>query len=697
MVYTAADLVILHSELDRIGDLVTGAIQENFRNVILRDILEARGEPADTLDSTLRKSAGCALRRLGRLRKSQGSAVNEPQPTQAPLVPPRTHGMQHQKSVHLALPASQIARTSLEGQQGYQLLSSSTPVRRCSAPQLQELEQRQQPPPSPLAYQHQSRQSSDQHPSMAPPNSKDIYSKVDKTVNKSQGQGVDKVNLAGYSDRVAVIVGSPGTNLPGQQKSAAIPFDPSHLPEPVYDPHDLEMFHQEEARSPDDPYYTSGPLSMLINPRSEEYDDFSGPNLDDHLTFRSNDSGSAHKALVHSGDGSICEEAVKQDNSEPHQPEHREDETSATCSTFVTVPQISRVKEAPPYEDVKLKGHPSSDVSGTVAQDPSFDSPPPSTGTQHSVPPVPQPRQKTTTGGGGKEASKSNQPASISERAPMPLPRTRSNQNLLAAKSSSTPPSSPSHRKPLVKPRTNSPKICKSMETADTVSSVTSDSSSMDNAPSFQSGQISEKLTAIATTSTATTTTTTADDITPHNITSIDSNGKSDLLSMPSEAQHSLESSSPHQSIESSPYVSNKSDPCTSTSPDNASPACAGDVHVSFTEISGGSLGSWVNVSIKPEEQQQLTSLDIVPSRSRDRTAAFSTKSEGKSEVPRGGESSIKLKDSSFEEKYMKGSTEIKDATPCWYCTNLTTNIICEICGNRKDEEPKGDKLHFSN
>ena len=59
-------------------------------------------------------------------------------------------------------------------------------------------------------------------------------------------------------------------------------FDPSNLPEPVFDTHDLEMFHQQEAYNLDDPYASSN-MSLLINPRSDNHDDFSGPNLDDHL------------------------------------------------------------------------------------------------------------------------------------------------------------------------------------------------------------------------------------------------------------------------------------------------------------------------------------------------------------------------------------------------------------------------------
>ena len=79
--------------------------------------------------------------------------------------------------------------------------------------------------------------------------------------------------------------GSPvakGTLIP-------IPFDPSDLPDPVFNTHDLEMFHQQ-ACSTEDPYASSN-MSLLIDPRSNDLGDYSGPNLDDHLAYRSHDSG----------------------------------------------------------------------------------------------------------------------------------------------------------------------------------------------------------------------------------------------------------------------------------------------------------------------------------------------------------------------------------------------------------------------
>ena len=96
---TATDLVILHSELDRIRDLVMGAIQSNYINVTLRDILEARGDPNDTLYSTLQRSLTCSLVRLRNSRQAQVA-----QQSRAPALDTHDLEMFHQEACNVEDP-----------------------------------------------------------------------------------------------------------------------------------------------------------------------------------------------------------------------------------------------------------------------------------------------------------------------------------------------------------------------------------------------------------------------------------------------------------------------------------------------------------------------------------------------------------------------------------------------------------------
>ena len=678
VVDTAADLVILHSELDRIGGLVTGAIQERYRNMILRDILEARNDLSDTLDGTLRRSVTCTLRRLTSKTPQQFVSPKHQQlelhPSQAlapPPLPPRTHELQQQKSVHLPLPVTRISHASLEKRSESQLSSNG---RRSSAPQLEQQEPKTQPPPSPLTRNLQSEQSTEFE---APPNSKNIYSKVDKTVDKSQGRGIDSVDPAKYfvypdGAPGGADVGSASANVPCQQKSGSIPIDPLNLPEPAFDAHDLEMFHQEEAHTPE--YYASSHLSMFIDARSADFSGFSGPDLDDHLTFRSDHSG--HMGLSESEKGTVHDEGVKPGVAVQQPCNADQEETCTSNNNFGVIHVEERVEDVV-YEDVKLRITPSSGASFTVGEDPSADTEP-ATCTQTGNPPqeqqipVLQSQRKSATEikvlRQLNDEQQQQRPYSMSERPPMPVPRTRSNQNLLAARTSLTPPSSPGHvSKPHIKPRRTSPKT-------NTASIVASDKSSMDNTVAIHQFQVTP----------TTTVTTDCDTATLSHITSIDSYSKSEQESLPSEALNSLESSSPNPSIESSPCMSSKSDPCHSTSPDNASSACSGDIPLTFTEKS---LGSYVSVDIttKVKDQQQTVSTSLENLPIRQRSHAFSSKSVKSDKLV--SEASKSPKDGQlYDDSYVQGSTDISNATPCWYCTNLITSEICDVCGNTQKE-----------
>ena len=648
VVYTAADLVILHSELDHIRDLVTGAIQSKYVNVTLQDILKARSDPNDTLSTTLQRSLACSLVRITNLRQAQLS--------QAPAIPPRGLVPQRLQSAQLQPPAVQGQPISLQHRQDNQNLLPNG--RRSSAPDVQTgISDRQwhQPPPSPLLQQSTPPVQQRNTP-IIPPNSKDSYN-LDKTIDKSQGKGIDSVKYNVVSD--------PGSPV---AKDASIPFDPLNLPEPAFDPHDLEIFHQE-ACNLEDPY-TSSNMSLLINPRSDDLGDFSGPNLDDHLAYRSHDSG--HIGLSESSTGSaLGKSAEEKSESEQQQREEESEYDDDTCTSGIQFGIVSaqRVEDVK-YELVDLQKN--SQSSG--GQDTSFDSQPPtiySQSTQQTPPPVVRPRSKS---GGEKELKQRNDgslPSKTStdtERPPIPKPR--SDNNLPSMKG---PPNSPDRSKPAVIPRKINPRNKKSNESSkiSAVQTVIKDISAEDeNAAvdvciSQPLPEIQESLIII-------------DDGAPtctSHVTSMDSNSSDNLHS---EAHNSLDSGSPHPSLESKPSISNKPDPCSSTPPEKARSAYSGE-KVEFEERSEG---SWTTIDFK-DSQDAPTGLDTQP-RPRERSAAFSTKSDktatDKSKKPKG----TRIDDTNTHTANLIADvhTDLQKAKPCWYCTNLTSLAICDVCGN---------------
>ena len=211
-------------------------------------------------------------------------------------------------------------------------------------------------------------------------------------------------------------------------KGVSIPFDPMNLPEPAFDTHDLKMLHQE-ARTPEDSY-TIGMMNMIIDPRSADYD-FSGPNLDDHLTLH------PHSPYYLGLSGSVKRQnegdSLKKDDSEQlhvlRQEEEEETCASSNILGYINV-KAPRIPEAS-YESINLDEQNDKPPSGTGAH-------------QTGQPFVPQPRPRSSSGG----------PLSISERPP--LPRPQSNQNLISAQHLQTPPPSPGRKKPVAKPAAES-------------------------------------------------------------------------------------------------------------------------------------------------------------------------------------------------------------------------------------------------
>jgi serine/threonine protein kinase len=275
-------------------------------------------------------------------------------------------------------------------------------------------------------------------------------------------------------------------------KGASIPFDPSDLPDPAFDTHDLEMFHQEACSTDDINPYDHDMLNLLTDPRSDDFSKYSGPNLDDHLGL-----------------------------SDPESP-------------LVPDPQPRSFSGR---EEKGLDRHPSL----------------PSLGAESAYPPVPRPR---------------------------------SDNNLLSMKGS------------------------QGLGTSHT--------------------------------------------------TSMESNSSDNVHSEP---HTSLDSGSPHPSLESMPSMSNKLDPCSSTPPEKAHSAYSGE-KVVFKE---SSLENWVEVDIIVDKKDGKDGL-FTRLRPRDRPAAFSGIDINAPKHP---------------------IIQPRRAYPCWYCTNLTTLEICDVCGNVQHEQKR--------
>ena len=689
VIYTAADLVILHSELDRVRDLVMGAIQSNYINITLRDILEARGEPNDTLASTLQRSLTCSLTRIRNSRQAQLS--------QAPAIPPRGVAPQRQQSAQLKPPAVHGQPLSLEHRRDNQNLLPNG--RRSSAPDVQvggQSDHWHQPPPSPLLQQNLPPA---QQPNMpiVPLNSKE-KNNLDKTLDKSQGKGIDSAKYNVVPDASSPVA-----------KGASIPFDPSDLPDPVFDTHDLEMFHQE-ACSTEDPYASSN-MSLLINPRSDDFGEFSGPNLDDHLAYRSHDSG--HMGLSESPADSAIGKTAEEKNEPEQQLLEKETEQEDTCrsgshsvhnakehllekkskqedtcmSDNHLAPisdNVPRIKEAH-YSEVVLKeeGESSSSALFQVGEDTctSIDSQPPSIYSQmthQTAPPVSQPR--SFSGREGEKLTRHPSEGSLptvtlsgAERLHPPIPRPRSDNNLLSMKGLGTPPSSPSRNKPAIAPRSRnneSGTALGNIQTSNRNVCAEDESASDATCVSQPLPLIPESLT-IDDGATGTS-----------RVTSMESNSSDNVHS---EAHTSLDSGSPHPSLESKPSVSDKPDPCSSTPPEKAHSAYSGEKKLVLVDAESSLDPTWIKVDAFVDTKDSNDGSSNLDTQPRRRAAAFSTKSDN--------DKSQKSKSTPHEKAYIHVDidppihTDIQRATPCWYCTNLTTLEICDVCGNKQHKE----------
>ena len=88
------------------------------------------------------------------------------------------------------------------------------------------------------------------------------------------------------------------------------------------------------------------------------------------------------------------------------------------------------------------------------------------------------------------------------------------------------------------------------------------------------------------------------------------------------------------------------------------------------------------------DSKDGLSSLDTQP-RSRERLVAFSTKPD--KTVSDKSQKAKPSKSTPCEKIYVDIDipihTDIQSATPCWYCTNLTTLKVCDICGNEQLKE----------
>ena len=374
----------------------------------------------------------------------------------------------------------------------------------------------------------------------------------------------------------------------------------------------------------------------------------SGPNLDDHLAYRSHDSG--HMGLSDSPTGSaLGKEEKKESELQRHE---KEIDTGTSSGHFVRVSdQVPRIAPAQ-YEYVR--GDPSSGVPFCIGgEDTSIDT----QSTQQTTPPVVRPRSHS---GGEKKLKQRNEGSlpgdtSTDTKHPHPpIPRPRSDNNLLSTRG---PPNSP-RRKPIAVPRKGSPRNNRSNESSTALSDVQTankDISAEDEnaatavCTSQPLPEIHESLT--------------VDDgptaCTSH-VTSMESSSSDNNIH--SEAHTSLESSSPGHSLESKPSVSDKPDPCSSTPPEKARSACSGE-RVIFEEAS---LGDWVKVDVSTSVNEKgsndaLISLDCQP-RPRERVSAFSTNS-----------------DRTVSDKSQKPTKSTRNEAAYMYTTNPIVDIHTDI------------------
>ena len=169
-------------------------------------------------------------------------------------------------------------------------------------------------------------------------------------------------------------------------------------------------------------------------------------------------------------------------------------------------------------------------------------------------------------------------------------------------------------------------------------------------------------------------------------VTSMESNSSD---SVHSEANTSLDSGSPHPSLESKPSMSDKSDPCPNTPP--AHSAYSGEKKL-LVDVESSLGQDWIEVDLTVDKKHGKDSLSSLESQSkpRERVTAFSTESNktvsDKSQKPKPSKSTPHEKAYIHADIDTPIHTNDQSATPCWYCTNLTTLEICNVCGN---EQPR--------
>ena len=145
----------------------------------------------------------------------------------------------------------------------------------------------------------------------------------------------------------------------------------------------------------------------------------------------------------------------------------------------------------------------------------------------------------------------------------------------------------------------------------------------------------------------------------------ITSNTESGNLLYGHEAHTSLESSSPHQSLESKPSMSDKSSICSST-PEEETPSASSGRKLVFLERN---TDGYVDITLDGKESSDaLTSLDS-QSRPREQAAAFTSAKSDK-------------RVSTSDKSKITYDRDLAFAKPCWYCTNLTSLKVCDVCGN---------------
>ena len=321
------DLVILHSELERIQDLVQGAIHEKYVNVQLRDILAARAHPHEELGAALYSSAREAHRRLLAQVHPQVVTHHHPHHHSPPL--PSQHastgtqypGQQFHQATGTAC-QPQNSWSNPQAQRGTENVSS-TFMHSGSASQGIVSSQHNHG----FLQKNVPQQQSDQFHS----SNQVVYHNLQVMLDHEtklqygpDGKMFSKDNLKPRVGTANVPLHSNKARFETEQRPHAEskPPDPFDLPEPVFQENQAAVENYQDE-------FSSGNLSLLIDSRSVQ-SDASGFHVDCMLSNESESHPRLHAPEYNTDKTNVCspEDIIEHTHHSPEK--HNELETSTT-------------------------------------------------------------------------------------------------------------------------------------------------------------------------------------------------------------------------------------------------------------------------------------------------------------------------------------------------------------------------------